>query len=148
MIPTIALMAMLQTATAADAPWTWSLYDGADPVVLAEEIPDTPRLRTTLQCERASGVVEVTLYRAATARAQGDAGAPGFVTLSAGGAAATSELTAEPDRLRFSVRTDHPVFAGFAADGGLTVDGLGRTRRIAAGVEGLPALRRFVGLCG
>ena len=133
---------------AAEPGWTWSLYADADPVVLAEEIPDTPRLRTTFECERGSGVVEATLYREAATPAEGDAGAPGFVTLSARGAAATSELTARSERLSFSLRTDHPVFAGFAAEGRLSVQGLGRPHRIEVGEEARAGLRRFVALCG
>ena len=114
MIAIVAALALAGQNAPAVGGWTWTLYADADPVVLAHEIPDTPRLKTTLECARGSGVVEVTLYREPAALAQGDAGAPGFVTLSARGAAATSELTARAERLSFSMRTDHPVFAGFA----------------------------------
>lgn len=144
-LTTVMALAAVQPA---EPRWTWSLYADADPVVLAEEIPDTPRLRTTLECERGSGVVEVTLYRDTPVVAEGDAGTPGFVTVSARGAAATSELTARGERLSFSVRTDHPVFAGFAAEGRLSVEGLGEPQSVRLGAAAQPGLRRFVTLCG
>ncbi len=128
--------------------WTWSLYADGDPVVLAEEVPDTPRLRTTLECARGSGVVEISLHDPARPAAEGDSGAPGFVTVSAGGAAATSELATWRQRQSFTLRTDHPVFARFLGEGRLSIQGLGRERRIDAGAEGMPELRQFVTLCG
>lgn len=137
-IPAVAAVAALQGG------WVWSLYGGADPVVLAEEVPDTTQLRTTMECDRGSGVVRVSLYGAADPNGE----TPGFVTIRSARAEATSQMETARDHVSFSLRTDHPVFAGLAVSGEASIEGLGATRAIAPGGEALPTLRRFAALCG
>ena len=73
----IAAAVMMQAAPAASTEaWTWTLYQGDGPTVLANEIPDTPRLKSTLECANGTGVARVTLYNSALAA--------GFATLTAG----------------------------------------------------------------
>ena len=45
-----------------EAAWTWTLYEGEAPVVLANEVPDTANLRMTLECEPGSSVAQLTIY--------------------------------------------------------------------------------------
>ena len=45
-----------------EAAWTWTLYAEAAPVVLANEVPDTASLRTTLECDPGSSIARVTVY--------------------------------------------------------------------------------------
>ena len=46
--------------------WTWSLYGGDEggTVVLANEIPDTPQLRATLECDPGSGAARISVFDA------------------------------------------------------------------------------------
>jgi len=136
MMGLIAAIALL----AQGVPWTWSLYEGDGPVVLAEEVPDTPRLKSTLQCDRGSNVVRVTLY---------DSGlAPGFVTLTSAEATATAEAAAgRADSLGLALPTDHPVFARFTASGTLNVASGGAGRTLTLDGLHLAKLRRFAELC-
>ena len=139
MITTLLIaMAALQPSA-----WTWTLYEGDGPVVLAEEIPDTPRLRNTLECEPGSGVARVTLYRQ---DARG-----GFVTLVAQDATTQSEAEtvsggATPGVMA-PVRLDHPVFAAFRARGSITMRGAGGSWTLDMPLAELPKLRRFAELC-
>jgi hypothetical protein len=131
----------VQTAPPADAAWTWTLYSGEGPVVLANEVPDTPHLRATLQCERGAGAAKLSLY--------GGGVADGFATVSAGEASATTEArSARGGGLEAAIRIDHPVFAAFVQTGALSV-ALGEQRR-AVTIEPahLAKLRRFAELCG
>jgi len=140
----VAVVLGLQAAPAAAPPpesaWTWTLYPDSDPVVLANEVPDTTSLRATLECDAGSGVARLTLY--------GGAASGGMARLAAGDASAVSE--AEPGRrdgFKLAVRTDHPVFAAFAAQGRLSVS-LGEARRTVEVPRAfLPRLRRFAELC-
>ena len=129
----------LQNAPAAPA-WTWTLYADDKPVVLANEVPDTPNLKTTLECDPGSSVARLTLY--------GGASGTGMARLAAGEATAVAQ--AEPGRgagFRVMLRTDHPVFAAFAADGRLAVT-LGDDRRTVEVERAyLDKLRRFAELC-
>ncbi|MBD3836671.1 hypothetical protein [Brevundimonas sp.] len=120
--------------------WTWTLYDGDGPVVLANEAPDTPDLRATLQCDRGSGAVEVSVYD--------QAAQPGFARVSAGRASTTTEAHAGRDgALSFVVRADHPVFAAFAGSGLLTVVVGDDRSQIMVQPRHLAKLRRFTDLC-
>lgn len=128
-----------QTAPAEPA-WTWTLYADHKPVVLANEAPDTPNLKTTLECDPGSSVVRLTLYGGATGA--------GMARLAAGEATAVAQAEAGRGAgFRVALRTDHPVFAAFAADGRLAVT-LGDDRRTVE-VERvyLDKLRRFAELC-
>jgi hypothetical protein len=133
----VALVLLGQTPP--EAAWTWTLYEDA-PLVLANEVPDTPNLRTTLECDAGSSVAVMTLY--------GEGSASGMARISAGAATAVSEAQAgRAGSVKLTLRTDHPTFAAFAADGRLGI-AMGEQRRA---VEIQPAhlakLRRFAELC-
>ena len=132
----------LQSASASppETAWTWTLYADEAPVVLANEVPDTPRLRTVLECEPGASVAQMTLYGGQTPA--------GMAQVSAGEASGVAELAAgRPGALRLALRTDHPVFAAFAAEGRLTVSAGDQQRRIEVPAEHLAKLRRFAELC-
>lgn len=120
--------------------WTWTLYGDETPVVLANEVPDTANLRTTLECAPGSSVARLTLY--------GGAPLSGMARLTAGEASAVAE--AEPGRgggLKLAMRTDHPAFAAFGATGRLGV-AVGEERRtVEVPSAHLAKLRRFAELC-
>ena len=127
-----------QTAAPAAA-WTWTLYEGEGPLVLANEIPDTPRLRATLECDPGSGVTRVSLY---------ETQAPaGFATARSGQATAAVEVSNTRGRLQTALRTDHPVFAAFAAGGRLELEFADSEHAVEIGRAALPRLRRFAELC-
>jgi len=136
------MLTLILTAALAFAQpdWTWSLYEADGSVVLANEIPDTPQLRATLECQPGSGVTKIALY---------GPGAPGMATLTAGGAtAATAAERAQGDRLEMALRTDHPVFQALAAEGQLGVRIGDQTRTVELTAQGLSLLRRFAQRCG
>ena len=140
MIAMLAGLALLGVQTSSPEPaWTWTLYTDEARVALANEVPDTANLRFTLECEPASGVARVTLYggQAETAMAR----------VTAGDASAVTEAASERGGLRLALRTDHPVFAAFAADGRLSV-AIGEQRRaVEVPRPHLAKLRRFTELC-
>src|SRR5690606_22014459 len=119
--------------------WTWTLYSGDGPLVLANEIPDTPRLRTTLECAPGSSVVRLAFHDAP--------GADGFATIRTGAASAEVEARARRGRLEAVLRADHPVFAAFLATGRLTVTLSEPAQTIEIDPANLPKLRRFAELC-
>lgn len=126
--------------TPASGGWVWTLYEGDGPLVLAHEAPDTPNLQTTLECEPGSGATRLTLYRPDVAE--------GFGSAQSGDATAAIEArVARAGRLETGLRTDHPVFAAFSANGMLTLSvGTGRhSINMASG--DLAKLRRFSELC-
>lgn len=126
----------------AEPAWTWSLYEGEGPVVLANDIPDTARLRATLECEPGSGVARVTSYGAAAAE-------PGMATLRSGAATAASEAAAGRNgKLTAMLRTDHPVFAAFVQSGRLAMTVAANERAIDVQPAHIAKLRRFAELCG
>ena len=127
---------------AGEPAWTWSLYEGEGPVVLANDVPDTARLRATLECETGQGAARVTAYAAGSA-------AGGMATLRAGAATAAAEGRAGRDgRLSAMVRTEHPVFAAFVETGRLTLTVGSTERMVEVQAEHLAKLRRFEELCG
>lgn len=119
--------------------WTWTLYSGDGPLVLANEIPDTPRLRTTLECTPGSSIARLTLHQAT--------GADGFATVRSGAATAEVEARARRGRLETALRADHPVFAAFLTSGRLTLVLNGQTSVVSIDRGDLPKLRRFAELC-
>lgn len=134
----LAALAALQTAPA--PAWTWTLYDGEGPLVLAEEVPDSPDLRNTLECEAGSGRVSLTLY---DANPNG-----GFVTVRSGPGSATAQVEpAHSGKTDVALRTDLPVFAAFTASGEMTVALGEQDRRISVGRGHLAKLRRFAERC-
>jgi hypothetical protein len=129
----------LQTAPSVSA-WTWTLYADSAPIVLANEAPDTPNLRATLECTPGSSVAMITLY--------GGAAASGVARASAGQATAVTEAEAGRNGgFKAPVRVDHPVFAAFVMDGRLSL-AIGEERRaIEVPAAHLAKLRRFAELC-
>ena len=131
-----------QTATAApsEAAWTWTLYGDDTPLVLANEVPDTANLRTTLECDPGTSIARLTLYG-------GEAGA-GMARVTAGEAAAVAEAeAARGGGLKLALRTDHPVFAAFGAGGRLAVAVGEQRRTVEVPTAHLAKLRRFAELC-
>jgi hypothetical protein len=120
--------------------WTWTLYADGAPVVLAHEIPDTPNLRATFECERGSSIARLTLY--------GGAGMGGMARISAGQASAVGEAeAARGGGVRLALRTDHPVFAAFVVDGRLAIVVGDQRRPLEVPSDHLAKLRRFSELC-
>lgn len=141
MIAMLAGLALVGAQTSPEPAWTWTLYTDEARVALANEVPDTANLRFTLECEPASGVARVTLYggQAETATA--------MARVNAGEASAVTEAASERGGLRMALRTDHPVFAAFAAEGRLSV-AIGEQRRaVEVPRPHLAKLRRFTELC-
>lgn len=132
--------AVLAAQTAPPAPaWTWTLYADATPVVLANEIPDTANLRVTLECDPGSSVARVTLYGIAVS---------GMARIASGDAVAIAEAAvARGESTRLALRTDHPAFAAFAADGRMNVLVGDHRRPVEVPAAHLAKLRRFSELC-
>ncbi|WP_420471471.1 hypothetical protein [Brevundimonas sp. FT23042] len=145
MIAILAALAVLapgpqNAAAPSEAAWTWTLYGDDTPVVLANEVPDTANLRTTLECEPGSSVARLTLY--------GGEGATGMARVTAGEASAVSEArTGRGGALKLALRTDHPVFAAFGVDGRLGVTVGEQRRAVEVPAAHLAKLRRFAELC-
>ncbi|RZJ32630.1 MAG: hypothetical protein EON86_20695 [Brevundimonas sp.] len=141
LVAAAALALWPQTAAAAppEAAWTWTLYSDT-PVVLANEVPDTANLRTTLECDPGSSVARLTLY--------GGEGGAGMARVTAGEATAMAEAeAARGGGLKLALRTDHPIFAAFGVTGRLGV-ALGAQRRtVEVPATHLAKLRRFAELC-
>ncbi|WP_312147454.1 hypothetical protein [Brevundimonas sp.] len=139
-----ALLGLLLALTIQNAPssgetWAWTLYSGAGPLVLANEIPDTPRLRSTLECAPGSSIVRLTLYDAPPAE--------GIAVITAGAATANVEASPRRGELQTVLRADHPVFAAFLADGKLAIAVGEQTSGIEIDRANLSKLRRFAELC-
>lgn len=128
------------TPAPGDAAWTWTLYADSAPVVLANEIPDTPNLRSTLECNPGSSVARLTLYQAE--------GLTGMTQLAAGESIAMTQSEAgRAGSIKLALRTDHPVFAAFSTSGSLSMTA-GETRRtLEIPAAHLAKLRRFAELC-
>ena len=138
MISTAALAALVLLAQAPT--WTWTLYEGSGPVVLANERPDTPDLRSTLECVAGSGETRVAVYEATPI--------PGAALLESGGVVATVEAKATADGATAApVRIDAPVFMRFAATGSMAFTVGEQRRSIEVGAADLAKLRRFADLC-
>ena len=138
---TAALALWPQTAAAApsEAAWTWTLYSDT-PVVLANEVPDTANLRTTLECDPGSSVARLTLY--------GGEDGVGMARVTAGDAAAMAQAeAARGGGIKLALRTDHPVFAAFGAGGRLGVAVGDQRRTVEVPAVHLAKLRRFAELC-
>lgn len=139
MILILAAAALVAQTAPPESAWTWTLYADTRPVVLANEVPDTANLRVTLECDPGSSVARVTLY---------GPGMSGMARVTAGEAVAIAEAqAARGGGTRLTLRTDHPAFAAFAADGRMTLI-VGEARRPVE-VPGLhlAKLRRFSELC-
>jgi hypothetical protein len=120
--------------------WTWTLYADAEPVVLANEIPDSASLRTTLECDPGTSIARLTLY--------GGLAISGMTRIISGGASAVAET--DPSRAgatRLALRTDHPAFAAFTVDGRMTIVSGDQHRAVEIPPAHLAKLRRFAELC-
>lgn len=135
----LALALTLQTTPAPSDAWTWTLYNGDGPLVLANEIPDTPRLRATLECAPGSSIVRLTLYDAAPAE--------GIAVITSGAATANAEIRPRRGQLQAMLRADHPVFTAFQASGRLQVTVGEQSSPIEIDRANLSKLRRFAELC-
>lgn len=138
MTPVLTLILSL-IAAQPSPPWTWALYERRAPIVLAEEVPDTPQLRTTLECQPGSGLARVSLY--------GLQPANGFMRFAAGDASATGEAATRSGAVHATLPVSHPAFVQFIAAGRLTVTVGEQSRRIEATGAHLAKLRRFAELC-
>lgn len=140
MIHLLAAVSALALQAAAPA-WTWSLYEGDGPVVLANDVPDTAHLRATLECQPGEGVAQLALYD--------QTGEGGAATLRSGAAsAATQAEVGRTGRLKAALRVDHPVFAAFVDSGRLTLAVAGSERSVEVPAAHRGKLRRFAELCG
>ena len=119
--------------------FTWTLYEGDGPLVLAHEVPDTPQLSAVLECVPGSGLVRLDLY--------GPGGGPGIAILSSGGATATGQSAAQRDHQSITLRADHPVFGQFVVTGSLDVDVAGHRQAVVIVPAHLAKLGRFAELC-
>jgi hypothetical protein len=135
----LALALTLQTTPAPADAWTWTLYTNNGPLVLANEIPDTPRLRATLECAPGSSIVRLTLYDAAPAE--------GIAVITSGAATANAEIRPRRGQLQAMLRADHPVFTAFQASGRLQVTVGEQTSAVEIDRANLSKLRRFAELC-
>lgn len=146
-----ALALAVNSRQASPQAWTWTLYEGDGPLVLANEVPDTTELRATLQCSPQTNVVEVTVYEDALPARQETAPTvppPNFARLTSGAASTTSETRiARGGRLAVTLRTDHPVFATFVGNGDLTLMSGDRAQVIRVERQHLAKLRRFADRC-
>jgi hypothetical protein len=120
--------------------WTWTLYVGDGPLVLAHEIPDTPQLRAVLECEPGAGVARLDLY--------GGGAVGGIATVASGGTTAQTESVGVADHRSLAMRADHPVFGQFVLTGQLAVTVAGRSQGVTVEAAHLAKLRRFAELCG
>ena len=136
------LLAMIAATAALLGPapqsgWTWTLYED-NPLVLANEIPDTPQLKAILECQPGSGVARLDLFGPTAA---------GIATIASGTATATGESEAAADHQSVALRTDHPVFGQFLVTGALDVAVAGLHQGVAVQPAHLAKLRRFAELC-
>ena len=139
LISTLLVAALAAHQNGAPA-WSWALYE-SEGLVLAREVPDTARLDATFECAPGSNVAILTLY-------EGAAQATGYARLGAGEANATAEVQPAPrGARRMTVRTDHPVFVAFAADGDLALSAGALERTLTVPQNDLAKLRRFAELC-
>ena len=142
----VSSLAMSQPARAPvqTAGWTWTLYEGEGPVVLANEIPDTPRLRATFECTPGSGVARVSAY--------GGPLSPGFASITSGSGASAVQAHSQAEagrggKITLALRTDHPVFGEFVTTGDLDVTTGGQRQTVTVEAPHLAKLRRFADLC-
>lgn len=135
----LGLALALTVQSASVEAWTWTLYADSGPLVLANEIPDTPRLRATLECMPGSSIVRLTLYDAAPAE--------GIAVIASGAATANAEVRPRRGQLQAMIRADHPVFTAFQANGKLDVTVGEQSSPIEIDRANLSRLRRFAELC-
>lgn len=137
----------LAAQSPAQALWTWTLYDAEDGgrVVLANEIPDTARLRATLECEPGGGAVLISVFD----RQGADAG---YVSIRSGETSTASQGELAEDggatRLTASMRMEHPVFAAFLETRVLTLHQGENRWTVRVGPPHSALLDDFAAACG
>lgn len=131
------LLATLAAIAALQGGWTWTLYEDG-PLVLANEIPDTPQLRAVFECQPGVGVARLDLFGPAQA---------GVAIVASGSATATGQSEILGDHQSVALRTDHPVFGQFLVTGRLDVAVNGQHQEVAVPTGHLAKLRRFAELC-
>lgn len=132
------MAAAIQTAPGVG--WTWSLYEGEGPMVLANDIPDTASLRATLQCLPGSGAVSVAVY--------GEDASAGFARITSGGSTATSEArVGRGGKLETAIPVDHPAFSAFVSNGRMTIAVGDDASTITVERPHMAKLRRFADRC-
>jgi hypothetical protein len=136
--------AVLSTSPAQAIAWTWTLYEGEGPVVLANEVPDTPQLKATLECTPGSGVARVSVYTSSLGA--------GIATVTSGEGPAQAQAQTEAQagrdgKLSLALRTDHPVFGQFVSSGDLALAVGDQHQSIDVEPAHLAKLRRFADLC-
>ncbi|MGV3580093.1 hypothetical protein [Brevundimonas sp.] len=136
LLATIAAVAALNGAALQNG-WTWTLYEDG-PLVLANEIPDTPELKAIFECEAGSSVARLDLYGPTAA---------GVANIASGTATATGQSEAAADHQSVALRTDHPVFGQFLVTGQLDVAVAGAHQAVTVQPAHLAKLRRFAELC-
>jgi hypothetical protein len=125
--------------------WTWTLYEGDGPIVLANERPDTPDLKATLQCAPGSSVVDITVYAPDDRRSPAPSG---FARLTSGTVTTTGEArVGRGGRVEVTLRTDHPLFAAFVGSGDMAVLTSDQTLAVKVDRPHLAKLRRFADRC-
>lgn len=140
MIALLVVAALVAQTPPSEPAWTWTLYDDAEPVVLANEIPDSAELRATLECDPGTNVARLTLYGGATLA--------GMARVTAGDASAVAEAGASRGgAVKLTLRTDHPVFAAFTVDGRLAIIAGDQRRPVEVPATHLAKLRQFAELC-
>ena len=140
MIALFTAAALAVQSLPAEPAWTWTLYADDQPVVLANEVPDTANLRATLECDPGTSVARLTLY--------GGAALTGMARISAGDASAVAEAAAaRTGTTRLALRTDHPVFAAFTVDGRMAIVVGEQRLPVEVPAAHLAKLRRFAELC-
>ena len=120
--------------------WVWSLYESGGSVVLANEVPDTTRLRATLECTPGEGMAVLSLYDP-----QAKAGFARGPHLHR--ARRRPRRHARGGKVETTLRLDHPVFAAFVAGGELTVATGEHRTEVRAEPEFQGLLRRFGERC-
>jgi len=129
-----------QQNSAQNLNWVWNLYADSNPVVLAQEIPDTPQLKTTLECETGSNRVRVVLYGRHTLNG-------GTATLVSGNSRLVAEISPRPDNILTGLPADHPAFVSFTASGALRLEQNGESMDLVVQQPYLNLLRQFARLC-
>lgn len=121
--------------------WVWTLYEnGGSVVVLAEEVPDTPHLRSTFECAPNSNQIKLTRYQPGKA-------VTGPAQLSAGSAQQEAEMTVEGERLTLSLQAGSNLFRSLVASGRVSLSYEGGATDIRFDRNGLAQLRRFAETC-
>lgn len=131
------ILTVLAAVAAFQTGWTWTLYEDG-PLVLANEIPDTPELKAILECNAGSGVARLDLFGPTQA---------GVAVITSGESTASGMSVASADHQSVALRTDHPVFGQFLVTGDLQVAVAGQRQEVAVQPAHLAKLRRFAELC-